>query len=177
LINGSDVDLKLVTAFVRLVRFDGVGAFARSAAEVLIAVRALESWFACAAKGPAPWLCSALSCCSALVRSDAMRPADAGFTDVRLRSVKVERSAVICAQGSAAPDADPLALAAGAEVAGGVELLELPMLEEPHAATRATPLRLRAAMAQCWCAVGFMRLGALFITPCYPRAVRRNLGR
>jgi len=88
-------------------------------------------------------------------------------------SVKVERSAFICAHGIGEPDAAPdMAACVPDMAAAGADWLELVVPEELHAATTATPLTLRAAVAQRR-ADGLVRLGAFIITPCFP--TRRSL--
>jgi len=80
--------------------------------------------------------------------------------------VKVDRSAVISEQGIAALE-PPAAGVPDAEAAG-VDMLE-PVDEDPHAATSATPPRLRTAVVQRR-AVRFVRLDAVFITVSFPAA-------
>lgn len=78
--------------------------------------------------------------------------------------VNVDFRAVICAHGTAEPE--PLAGVPDPEVAGVDEPLE-PMREDPHAATRTTPLQLRTAMTHRR-PVGVVRFDAGFITASFP---------
>jgi hypothetical protein len=99
-----------------------------------------------------------------------MRPADVTLTDVRVRSVKVERSADICAHGSAEAFPEPLAgVPLGDAEPAGVEVLLEPMAEALHAATRATPPRLMTTVIQRR-AAGIAARDAVFTTPCFPAA-------